>query len=323
MILTVTLNASIDKLYDVERLLPGEVMRVKKVRNTAGGKGLNVSRVAALAGENVTATGFVGGHTGRMLEELITVPNITKRFVHVDGETRCCINVRESGGARSTEFLEPGSAVPPKKQQEFLELFEEQAARADLIVISGSMPRGIPAGFYRDLTELAQRAGKPVYLDAGGTPMALALETCPAFIKPNEEELCQLVGRRLDGGDELIRAAIMLHEKGIETVAVSLGAAGVLVAGKEGIYKGRPPRIRAVNTVGCGDSMVAGFAVSWLRGLPLPERIRYAVAVSAANAMTEETGSFRAEDLTRILPLVEVECLKETRQDDGLADRHL
>lgn len=309
MILTVTLNASIDKLYLVERLDPYSVMRVKAVNNTAGGKGLNVSRVVALAGERVTAMGFVGGHSGLLFENLIRVAGLKKQFTRIEAETRCCINVLDLEAGQSTEFLEPGSTVTEADLSAFLKDFAAQLPHADIVTISGSLPKGVPTHFYAVLTELAHREGKPVLLDSSGETLRAALKARPDFIKPNAKELFQLLGKEVFTEQEIIGAAKKLCDTGISTVAVSLGKDGVIVVGKEGAYKGLTPNVPVVNTVGCGDSMVAGFAVGLVRGMSLPERIRYAVAISTANALTEETGSFRPADLEALLPQVSVETL--------------
>ena len=314
MILTVTLNASIDKFYLVDALRPYEVARVREVNNTAGGKGLNVSRVAALAGEPVTAMGFVGGHNGALFESLIVEPGITKRFTHTAAETRCCINVRDEAAGRSTEFLEPGAPVSPGEVEAFLRDFSRQLPAADVVVLSGSMPQGLPVDFYAVLVRLARQAGKPVLLDTSGPALRAALEARPTLIKPNGDEVRQLLGDAARTREELAAAARRLRDGGVGTVAVSLGRDGVLVADEEGVYQGLTPDLPVVNTVGCGDSMVAGFAVGLARGWPLPQRIRYAVAVSTANALTQATGSFRPADLEALLPQVRVERLPGGRQ---------
>lgn len=309
MILTVTLNASIDKLYHVKRLTPHQVIRVGQVMASAGGKGLNVARVAALAGEKVTAMGFVGGYHGQLLESLLQVRGIEKKFTHVQGETRCCINIREEQSEESTELLEPGGMVTPEEQEAFLNNFKEQLPLSDLVTVSGSLPRGVSPEIYKKLINLAQRAGKPIYFDTSGAALKAAAEAGPTLIKPNQEELLQLFGQETMNFSELAAAAEKLRQMGIEQVAVSLGKDGVLFACKEGIFHGIPPKIQVVNTVGCGDSMLAGLAVAFVRGAGIEDRIRYAVAISAANALTEETGAFRTEDLERLLGLVRVERL--------------
>ncbi|MFU0832339.1 MAG: Tagatose-6-phosphate kinase [Oscillospiraceae bacterium] len=309
MILTVTLNASVDKLYLIDQLRPHQVMRVREVHNTAGGKGLNVSRVAALAGERVTAMGFVGGHNGALFESLITEENIKKYFTHVQSETRCCINVRDRETNQSTEFLEPGNPVTPQEVQQFLADYEAQLPHADVVTISGSMPKGVPVDFYGELVKLARRYEKPVLLDSSGDALKNALSAGPTMIKPNADEIRQLLQVDIHSRDDVIAAARQLHQKGIALVAVSLGKDGVLVVSEEGVYHGITPDIPVVNTVGCGDSMVAGFAVTMARGEPLKEQIHYAVAVSTANALTKETGFFHREDLAELLRQVRVEQL--------------
>lgn len=311
MILTVTLNASIDKLYVLDQLMPHEVMRVKEVCNTAGGKGLNVSRVAALAGEQVTAMGFVGGHNGRLFESLITESGVEKRFTYVAAETRCCINARDTQTNKSTEFLEPGNPVSQEEAEEFLRDYQEQLPKADVVTISGSMPSGLPADFYGTLVQAAKRHGKPVLLDTSGAALKNALPAGPSLIKPNTDEIRQLLSVDISSRADLIAAARRLHEGGVAIVAVSLGKDGVLVVCEAGVYHGITPDIPVVNTVGCGDSMVAGFAVSMARGETIEQAIRYAVAVSTANALTKPTGYFRMEDLQSLLPQIQVEKLFE------------
>ena len=310
MILTVTLNPAIDKLYVLDRLCPHEVMRVREVNNTAGGKGLNVSRVAALAGEQVMAMGFVGGHTGALFESLIREDGIEKLFTHVQSETRCCINVRDTETNQSTEFLEPGSPVTPEDVEGFLSDFEDRLPGADAVTISGSMPQGVPPGFYSVLVRAARSKGIPVLLDSSGDALKNALSAGPTLIKPNADEIRQLLKADIGSRQELITAAKRLHRGGVAAVAVSLGKDGVIVVCREGVFHGMTPDIRVVNTVGCGDSMMAGFAVSMVRRVPMEQAVRYAVAVSTANALTKETGFFRQGDLAALLEQVSVERLE-------------
>ncbi len=311
MILTVTLNTAVDKLYVIDSLRPHEVMRVKEVNNTAGGKGMNVSRVAALAGEPVIATGFVGGCNGKLFESLITEKGITKRFTPVQAETRCCINIRDLAENKSTEFLEPGNPVTEGELNRFIENYETELQKAQVVTISGSMPKGAPTDFYAMLTRLAQKYHKRVILDTSGTALQQALPACPTMIKPNADEIEQLLKVNIRSRGQLIDAARQLHQSGIKIVAVSLGKDGVLVACDEGIYHGITPDIPVVNTVGCGDSMVAGFAVCMARDYSMEDTIRYAVAISTASALTKETGSFRPEDLESLLPMIKLNKIDE------------
>lgn len=314
MILTVTLNAAIDKLYVLDRLRPHEVMRVREVNSTAGGKGLNVSRVAALMGEQVTAMGFVGGYNGALFESLIHEKNIRKKFTRVQTETRCCINIRDLETNRSTELLEPGAPVTSNEIRRLLADFEAGLSTADVVTISGSMPNGTPADFYSVLIQAARQKKIPVLLDTSGDALQKALTARPFMMKPNTDEIRQLLQVDINSQRDLIEAAKRLHHSGVAVVAVSLGRDGVLVVCNEGVYHGVTPDIPVVNTVGCGDSMVAGFAVSMARRTTMEQAIRNAVAVSTANALTKETGFFRQKDFTELLEQVGVEQLERPVQ---------
>lgn len=306
MILTVTLNTSIDKLYMLDELQPYTVMRVRQVCNTAGGKGMNISRVAAQLGEEVTAMGFVGGFIGQYFESLITEPRIRKAFTHVKSETRSCINAWDIARNESTEYLEPGSLVTEEEVDQFYQDFKHELREADIVTLSGSLPAGMPADTYAQLIEECKKAGKPVLLDTSGETLRCAVKAKPNLIKPNKDEIAQLLGHEAGALEEIAQAANGLREGGIQIVAVSLGAEGALMACSEGVWLGKPPIIHPQNTVGCGDSMVAGFAVGLSRNLPPEDCLRLAVAVSAANALSMSTGGYEPQDLERILPAVEI-----------------
>lgn len=309
MITTVTLNTSVDKLYLVDKLEDYTVMRVKEVHNTAGGKGLNVSRVAALLGEQVTAMGFIGGFNGQYVKTMLEAEGVKADFTQIDAETRSCINIRETETGRHTEFLEPGAAVSEKETERFLAAYREQVKRSAVITISGSMPKGVPTDFYGRLIAYAKEQGKQVLLDTSGALLENGVKECPSLIKPNTDEIEQLLGVKVRSQQELIHAARTLHDDGIATVVISLGKDGALIVCKDGVFRGITPDIPTVNTVGCGDSMIAGLAVGMSRHLSMQETLRLAMAVSTANALTMETGNFRQEDLETLLTQVQVKKL--------------
>jgi tagatose 6-phosphate kinase len=307
MILTVTLNTSIDKLYLMTGIKPETVMRVKEVHNTAGGKGLNVSRVAGKLGEDVAATGFVGGFNGRYLESLVDNPLVRCAFTHVDAETRSCINCWDLSDGKSTEYLEPGAPVTGEDVSRFLADFDRELAGADVVTISGSIPEGAPEEIYSDLISRCRQAGIPVLVDTSGARLISAVKEKPSFIKPNEDEIAQLTGRSFSGREEAVRALMELHDGGIPYVVLSLGAEGALLACDKGVFHGKPPKITPRNTVGCGDSMVAGFAVGFARHLSMAETFRMALAVSAASALSLFTGDFDPADYDRLYPEVSID----------------
>ena len=306
MILTVTLNTSIDKLYLMDGIRPETVMRVKEVHNTAGGKGLNVSRVAAKLGEKVTAAGFVGGFNGRYLESLVDSPLIRCAFTHVEAETRSCINCWDLSDGKSTEYLEPGAPVSSGEVTRFLEDFGRELPGADVVTVSGSIPEGTPEDIYRVLIRRCRNAGVPVLVDTSGKLLASAAEEKPTLIKPNEDEIVQLLGRPVSSPEEAARALMELHEGGIPYAVLSLGEEGALLACSEGVFHGKPPEIVPRNTVGCGDSMTAGFAAGFARALPVTESFRMALAVSAASALSLFTGDFAPAEYERLLPEIAV-----------------
>lgn len=308
MITTVTFNTAVDKAYLVDEINTGQVVRVKSCTNTPGGKGLNVAKVVKLCGEEVTATGFLGGHSGAYIEEMLDEQQVCHRFIHIEGETRSCINILEPGG-RSTEFLEPGIPVSQEDCQRFLEEFDQIVLESDVITISGSLPKGMQDGIYGELIRRSKAAGKRVILDTSGVPLEQGLMAGPAMIKPNADELKDLLGIPALKLEDVIAGTQSLRDRGPEVVVVSLGSKGAVMATENGTYFGKPPLISAVNTVGCGDSMTAALAVGLCRGYAIQEILRYSVAISAANALSLRTGYFRQEDLNDILPRVIVDMV--------------
>ena len=306
MILTVTLNASIDKLYLLDRAVPETVMRVREVHNTPGGKGLNVSRVARKLGEPVTAMGFTGGFNGQYLESMLASTGVIPRFTHVQAETRSCINCWDLSNDRSTEYLEPGAPVSPEEVERFLRDFDAELPGADAVSISGSVPSGVPADLYARLIGRCRALNKPVILDTSGRLLAESVSVCPTLVKPNEDEIGSLLGDK--PGDEAGRAAALkrLNGRGIRYAVLSLGADGAMLAVDGECVHGRPPRIQPRNTVGCGDSMVAGFAVGLARNMDILDAFRMALAVSAASAMSLLTGDFEPGDYENLLRDVHV-----------------
>lgn len=307
MILTVTLNAAIDKRYVVEEFKVGEVNRVKECAYVPGGKGLNVSKPAAVAGAEVVATGFVGGHAGNYIEASLKDYHVKSAFYHLESESRSCINIWDEKNCVQTEFLEPGFTVTESEFQGFVEEFKELVKKADVVAMSGSVPKGLDGTAYQKLVKVVKDAGKKVILDTSGKLLEMGIEACPTMIKPNIDEIRMLTGKECNEIGEIVEAAKEIHARGVEVVAVSLGADGSLAVSDEGVFRAIVPRIDAVNTVGCGDSMIAGFALSFAEGLDIEETLRKASAISAAAALREETGYFVMEDMKRLYPQIKIE----------------
>ncbi|MCR4909417.1 MAG: 1-phosphofructokinase [Lachnospiraceae bacterium] len=306
MILTVTLNASIDKRYIVESFEEGRVNRVKECAYTPGGKGLNVAKPAAIAGAEVVATGFVGGHAGNYIVEGLAEFNVRADFYHVKGESRSCINIWDEKNKRETEFLEPGFEVTEDDFRGFSEKYRTLVKRADVVTMSGSTPRGLDGEAYKTLISIAKEEGKTVILDTSGERLLKGIKALPTMIKPNTDEIAMLTGSEINSFEDKLLAAKKVHESGVGVVVCSMGIDGSFVVSGEGAFRAKVPRNTPVNTVGCGDSMVAGFAVGFEKGLSMEETLRLASAISGAAALREETGFYVEEDMKRIFDQVEI-----------------
>lgn len=307
MITTVTMNASLDKAYFMKtKIVNGTVMRLDSCRTSAGGKGVNVARAAALCGAKVQATGLTGGFNGQQLEALLDKDGIAHQFVHVEGETRCCINILDPKYG-STEYLEPGCEVSAEEEQQFMQMYPEIIRDSDVVTISGSIPRGMKKDIYGRMVTIAKSMGKAVILDTSGETLKQGIRSCPTVVKPNQDEIEQLFDIKIQSMQEVIRYAEKIRDMGIPYVVISLGKDGALLVCGDGIFHGKPPEVEAVNTVGCGDSMVGAFAVALERKYEAKEALRYAVAVASANAMSPNTGDFDPKEIESLLEQTVIE----------------
>lgn len=236
---------------------------------------------------------------------MLSEQGVSNEFVHVKAETRSCINIISQDGS-STEFLEPGAQITEEEVKEFLKEFEKLVDKSDVVTISGSVPKGVDTDIYGKLVLICKEMNKKVILDTSGELLKEAIKACPTMIKPNSDEIEDLLGISIHNRQEVIEGAKKLQDMGIEIVVVSLGSDGALVVTKDTVLHGKPPKIQVVNTVGSGDSMVGAFAVALKREYTMEEALRYAVAVSAANVMTMSTGSFEPEVMEKIRKEVEI-----------------
>lgn len=285
MITTITLNPAIDKTYTATRMMPGQVNRMDSVNNIAGGKGVNVTKILRQYNYEVKALGFAGGYTGKFIEDSLKEMGAECYFTHVSGETRCNMNILSEDGY-VTELLEPGPLISEAEIQNFLEEYQKVLKESELMIISGSVPRGVPVTIYGDLIKMAREEGKKVLLDTSGECLKVGVSSVPFMIKPNLKELEVLMGRKIKDREEAAVAALSLAEIGISHVMVSLGAKGLLYVHDKEIFYAKAPAVKVVNTVACGDSVVASFAMSLMEGEDKVQCLKKAAAISAANATT-------------------------------------
>ncbi|MCS6831223.1 MAG: 1-phosphofructokinase [bacterium] len=306
-VLTVTVNPSVDRLVYVKRLVLHDANRVLRIEEDVGGKGVNVARVLRRLGVPVLAAGFLGGRTGRYVQrELSEIDGVRCAFVEIRGETRTNLAIQEEGGSPPTALNERGPEISPVELDTLLKAVEMLSGGMRFVALGGSLPPGVPTDIYATLGEVASRRGAKVVLDADGEPLVHGLKACPYLIKPNENEAERLLGRAIDTLDDAARAACELHKGGVPIAIVSVGEKGAAVASPEGCWVAIPPKVRAVSTIGSGDSMIAGVLSVLVRDGTVEEAIRWGTAAGAATAMTDGTDIGTAEQIRELLPQVEV-----------------
>lgn len=298
MIVTVTLNPAWDKTVNLQQLNIGELNRIQKVEQDAGGKGINVSKTLQVLGIQSIATGFLGGNTGKGIEAYLQSKGIQTDFVWLDAETRTNTKIVESTGT-VTEVNEPGPEISEEQIQELIYKLEQYANQDTIFVLAGSIPKGVDTGIYGKLTACLHEHGAKVLLDADGEAFQKALDAKPDFIKPNHIELltyCQSAGmvskdaREYDQTiEQLISLAKSLQDQGMETVAITRGSKGALWLQKDMVWAADPIPVTVHSTVGAGDAFVAGMCYGWEKKLPVEENIRLCMAVSAGAVTTYGT----------------------------------
>lgn len=310
MILAITMNPAIDKVYSIPDFEINKVFRPKAMTATAGGKGLNVARVAHILGSPVTAAGFLGGSTGQFIHQQIEKMGIISRFVSIQEETRICINITDEKNTTSTEVLEPGPTVTQEECVIFLRQYEALLDNCDVVTASGSLPKGIPADFYCTLIETAKHRGKRFILDTSGDSLRHGMQAKPYMIKPNLEEFEKLTGSHFDTLHDYGIALMKLKDQGIQLPVITLGKDGCIAALGDGIYRFFAPPINVLNTVGSGDSFVAGCAVALCRGEKADTVVKLGMACGMANTQFFQTGMVSVELVDQFFNRVEIEKLK-------------
>ena len=306
MITTITLNASIDKQYLIDKLEAGTVMRALKVNNTPGGKGINVSKVARLLGEEVTAVGFIGGANGSFIESSIEKLGIRSKMTKISEESRCCLAIIDED-LNQTEILEPGPVVKKEEFEGFIKTYGDIIKNSDIICASGSVPRGVPEDIYKTLITIANKENKKFILDSSGHYLKLGIEALPYFIKPNKEELQIFTGETAENERDIIAQIRKLNKRGIKFVVVSLGSKGSIAGFENKIYKVKLPTVKAINPVGSGDSMVAGFATGIMRSYSIEKLLAFASACGSANAMEQTTGYINVDNVNKLMREIIIE----------------
>ena len=309
MILTVTMNPSVDISYSLEKFNLDTVNRVVEVSKTPGGKGLNVTRVLKQLNDEVVATGLIGGALGTDIQKKLSEIGIKNDFFEISGETRNCIAILHEGN--QTEILEKGPTITKSESEDFLRHFEKlvKDEETKIIAISGSLPDGLEIDYYSKMIGICEKYKKPVVLDCSGKSLLEVLknEHKPKVIKPNTEELAQLIGKDVSKDPNELKEILKdkLFEK-IEWIIVSLGADGAFAKHNDKFYKVNVPSIKVVNPVGSGDSTVAGITSAIHENANDEDLLRKANVLGMLNAMENLTGFVNLKNYEELFIKIEI-----------------
>ena len=301
MIYTVTLNPSIDYIVRLDKVLIGSVNRMDSDDKFAGGKGINVSRVLKRLGIENTATGFIGGFTGKFITDTLKEEGISSHFVEVEQDTR--INVKIKADAE-TEINGPGPEISSQKLEE-LEKFLSSLTSEDTVVFAGSSPKNLGNVVYKELIGLTRKTGAQVVCDFEGQTLLDSLEFEPLLVKPNNHELGDIFGVKLESLDQIESYARQILAKGAQHVIISMAGDGALLVTRDGAYFAKPIKGNVKNSVGAGDSMVAGFTGEFVRSGDVIQAFKWGVACGTATTFSDDLAT--ADYIKEIYEKVEVE----------------
>ncbi len=284
MIYTVTLNPSIDYIVEVEDLQLDALNRMKRDLKLPGGKGINVSRILSRLGVENTAWGFLGGFTGRFIEDVLKSESIVTDFVSVQDDTRINIKLKHGG---ETEINGQGPRIGDEEADALVEKLRA-LTEEDIVVLSGSVPPSLGGSFYDRLIAVIKERGAKFVIDTTGDALLQALPHGPLLVKPNHHELAELFGVEIEGQADLIKYGRKLLEQGAKNVLISMAGDGALLVTDEQVYHANVPKGEVRNSVGAGDSMIAGFVGTLAKtGNPL-EALRTGTASGSATAFSDD-----------------------------------
>jgi 1-phosphofructokinase/tagatose 6-phosphate kinase len=313
MIVTVTLNAALDRTLTVPNFQRDHRHRASQVLTLAGGKGINIARALKRLDVPVVATGLAGGRTGTRIVEELTAEAILNDFVRIGEDSRTSTAVVDPMEGSYTEINEWGPRVEPEELEMLLEKLHYLARGADFVVFAGSLPRGVEESFYADAIRDLNRRDVPVVLDTEGEPLRLGVEAEPYLVSPNQREAEHVVGQELEEPEDFLMALDGIAELGARNVHITLdtGCFGLLREDRQvKRYRAVAPALEPVSVVGAGDVLLAQFLAAKLAGKPGDEALRLAVAAGAASTLEVGAGRFEPRDAGRLAGGVELEELQ-------------
>ena len=284
MIYTVTFNPAIDYVINVDEFKAGTVNRVAGEEKFAGGKGINVSRVLNNLGVKSKALGFVGGFTGRFIVDSLESQGVDTEFIQISGDTR--INVK----LKSKEETEINGGGPVITEEDLNKLFSiiEKLKSDDFLVLAGNVQKSVPSDIYSVIQQKCAAHDVKVIVDTTGDALVATLKNKPFLVKPNNHELGEIFNVELKDREEIIQYAQKLREMGAQNVIISMAEKGALLISESGVYHASPAKGTVQNSVGAGDSVIAGFLAQYSLSGDIIEAFRWGAASGSATAFSKD-----------------------------------
>jgi 1-phosphofructokinase family hexose kinase len=313
VIVTVTLNAALDRTLTVPNFQRGQRHRASQGLMLAGGKGINIARALKRLGVPVVATGLVGGRTGTRIVEELTGEAILNDFVRIEDESRTSTAVVDPTAPTYTEINEWGPAVRPEELEMLFEKLKYLARGADAVVFAGSLPRDVDEGFYAEAIRDLNRRGLQTVLDSEGQPLRLGVQAEPFLVSPNQGEAEGLVGQEFNDDDDFMLGLHAIAELGARNVLVTQDSGCFALLREEREvhrFRARSPQVELVSAVGSGDVLLAAYLSARLDGKGYEEALRIAVATGTASTLEVGAGRFEPREVGRLVNAVAVRELE-------------
>lgn len=305
MIYTVTLNPSIDFIVHVNDFQVGELNKMDRDAKYPGGKGINVSRILTELGIETTALGFLGGFTGKFIADWLEADRVQSDFISIKDNTR--INIKLKSGIE-TEINGKGPMITEHEAKDLLNQLGNISDQ-DTIIFSGSKPPSLPDDFYKQMIEIVKEANIDFVIDTTGDDLETALPLQPLLVKPNLEELSELFQVKLQTIDDVIPYGKKLLEMGAKHVIVSMGGDGALLFTNDGVFQGISPKGVLKNSVGAGDSMIAGFIGEFTETRDYLRAFQMGIASGSATAFSSDLA--KKEDILALLDQIEIKEIEK------------
>lgn len=303
MIYTVTLNPSVDYIVHVQNVKLGELNRMETDYKYPGGKGINVSRILHELKSESVALGFIGGFTGEFIEKWLKKDGLSTDFTHITGDTRINIKLKSN---QETEINGIGPEITKEEASALLDRFI-QITNEDTIILSGSKPPSLPTDYYKKIVEIVNRKKAEFVIDTTSKELLEILPYHPLLVKPNLEELSEIFSIKMNNREDIIKYGKKLLEAGAKNVIVSMGGEGALLLTSNAVYEGMSPKGTVKNSVGAGDSLIAGFISRYVETSDVVSSFQFGLASGSATAFSSDLA--KGEDILALLNQVKVNQL--------------